>query len=519
MYEEFTAPQQKQLLEAFNSCFPDIQELYRLLTFDDNFNNIISKINWNEAPEKILFKLMQLTTANGSTKNLLHIVFQAKFKNPKLKKFYTDYFYLPIYNEFNFNILENLFQKLSDDNLKRIIINLFKRYIQSLKIINSLKNIQTTIIKNCYKNLDINNDVWHRQITLIIVVLLSHEKENFSYEIFNLRSEKESSLVLEDFVKGFLLKILKLKISDTDKNIKEQLRQWIQENCPQIEIPPEEAIKENTANYLFIIVEPGPNNKFFLKSQFAQFKNYNTNQKISEFNIELNEENPLADSPKEFPEIIDQIIQKMSQVKKDKGIKGLTTIELFVPFKLLSEDFDIQKIKDDFEEKIPIGMQYPFVVRSYDRFFKTTRTLYDLWDTEWKFLQDKRDNFPELLSKIEVVNNTNINYNPCLAIKVICPILSSKKRFKFFQNVLRKGVVFCLWTRYKDAKFIEINNIAQIFEDILNHKCLKDFSKLYETVKNIRSNQPEDENALGYNLGVLFDHDKFPRLPQNLSTS
>lgn len=84
---ELTGSESKQLLEALNSCFPDIQDLEMLLTFDDNFRNIIPQINWNQPSVQILFNLMQLAEANGLTEALLNLVFTDKPNNPQFKKF------------------------------------------------------------------------------------------------------------------------------------------------------------------------------------------------------------------------------------------------------------------------------------------------------------------------------------------------------------------------------------------------------------------------------------------------
>lgn len=224
-----------------------------------------------------------------------------------------------------------------------------------------------------------------------------------------------------------------------------------------------------------------------MEAEFAQFeKNQN---KIKEINIDLDEDNinPQGYSEQEIPERIDKLIQNMYRCVEPST---LPVIELFLPINLLIKDFDIQKITDEWGEKKPICMLYPFTVRCYERCLESNR-LKTLWEQQWVLLQkliNKIDNNQELIgTRIGVLSKQNCtNLNSYVALKIVCPLPSTnKKRICFFQKILSTGVPLCLWTRYKDIK--NINNIIKYFEDILNLKSFQDFCQFYNVIKEIRS--------------------------------
>ncbi len=410
-------------------------------------------------------------------------------------------------NEFYQDSQKIKYKQIFDSYDLKILIDILHKINQNKSVITLYNNYQRTILKQ--KEYLSTNQLPEYLIVNELLRLMASEtsKADILYEII----EPNDSLVLRDFVENFLIKIS--TIQEIDDDLKKDLKEWIEKNCPAatIDVEFEDKSVNNVINYLFIVIRPrGDNKKFFLAAQFSQFeKNQN---KIKEININLDADNINHQGylEKEIPDLIDKVIKKMYNCVQ---LSTLPVIELFLPINLLIKDFDIKKITNEWNQKRPICMQYPFTVRCYERFFQNNR-LKTVWKQQWKILQElinKIDNNQELISKrIGVLSQQNCtNLNPCVALKIVCPLpQTKKKKICFFQRILSTGVPLCLWTRYKEIS--NINNISKYFEDILNLKSFKDFCQFYNAIKETRSKKNSNKDDLGYKLGVLFDHDKIP---------
>jgi hypothetical protein len=250
----------------------------------------------------------------------------------------------------------------------------------------------------------------------------------------------------------------------------------------------------NIVSYLFFIIEPKTNKEFFIKAEFVQFANNNRQEELNRFYIELNgEEESKIYLENEIPNYIDKIIIKLQTMIT---LPSLPIIELFLPVNILSKDFDIKKITNEWGKQRPIGELYPLTVRSYERNFKNNR-LQTLWSEKWQDFQAIQNN------KDLIINAKQIN----------SPLpTSSQERERFFQEILSNGFPLCLWTRYKSiddismsANFICILNI----DSNSPHNFCK-FYRIHRNIHNIRIRYMSHKKDFGYNLGVLFDHDKIP---------
>ena len=280
----------------------------------------------------------------------------------------------------------------------------------------------------------------------------------------------------------------------------------------------------NIVDYLFVIVKPQTNQKFYIEAQLARFINNQTKQKKDDYEIPIQIQQPEDGCEKKhIIGVLDKIIKEMYKITK---LSKLPIIELFLPIDLLSEDFDNREITDEWNDKTPIGKLYPVIIRSYDRFLHNDENKARLklaWQQQWESLEKKiNDNNTEQF--INIIKNNDTTY-----VRFIdYPLPTRKnKRIKLFQAILSTGFPLCLWTRYKDIdKSSQINDyLERILKIDDNH--YPGYCKFYKILINIHDirkkdmTDKEDEGKgdkgdFGYNLGVLFDHDKIPTAANQL---
>ncbi|MGB3422161.1 MAG: hypothetical protein WBA52_17325 [Dolichospermum sp.] len=280
----------------------------------------------------------------------------------------------------------------------------------------------------------------------------------------------------------------------------------------------------NIVDYLFVIVKPQTNQKFYIEAQLARFINNQTKQKKDDYEIPIQIQQPEDGCEKKhIIGVLDKIIKEMYKITE---LSKLPIIELFLPIDLLSEDFDNREITDEWNDKTPIGKLYPVIIRSYDRFLHNDENKARLklaWQQQWESLEKKiNDNNTEQF--INIIKNNDTTY-----VRFIDDPLPTRKnkRIKLFQAILSTGFPLCLWTRYKDIdKSSQINDyLERILKIDDNH--YPGYCKFYKILINIHDirkkdmTDKEDEGKgdkgdFGYNLGVLFDHDKIPTAANQL---
>ena len=267
----------------------------------------------------------------------------------------------------------------------------------------------------------------------------------------------------------------------------------------------------NIVDYLFVIVKPQTNQKFYIEAQLARFINNQTKQKKDDYELPIQIQQPEDGCEKKhIIGVLDKIIQEMYKTTRDHDMQlsRLPIIELFLPINLLSEGFDSGEIMDEWGKKTPIGKLYPVIIRSYDRFLhneKNKARLKLAWQPQWESLEKIiNDNNAQQFINIIKNNNTYVRF-------IDDPLPNQKKRIELFQEILSKGFPLCLWTRYKTID----NNVVKKFETIFaidlndtNNFCK--IYRIYQNIHDIRINNMKTKSDFGYNLGVLFDHDKIP---------
>ncbi|MTJ08329.1 EAD6 domain-containing conflict system protein [Anabaena sp. UHCC 0204] len=304
-----------------------------------------------------------------------------------------------------------------------------------------------------------------------------------------------------NFINTFLTILCK-----ENKNFASQMQNFIDQNNIS-----DAQNTNNIVSYLFFIIEPKTNKEFFIKAEFVQFANNECEKELKRFPIKLSEEEECRSYlEKEIIDYVYKSIQEMKKVLNKQNIilSSLPIIELFVPISLLGADFDIKQIPDHQfgNQKIPICNLYPLIVRSYERFFN-----HDINDESIISYREKFSLLQELINKSnntqEFIQNTDVYH------LINDPFSTSKTRYKIFSNILREGFPLCLWTRYRDID--QSNQINKHLGEMLKIDSDNSlgYCKVYKILRNIhdiRKKYMSHKGDFGYNLGVLFDHDKIP---------
>lgn len=110
----------------------------------------------------------------------------------------------------------------------------------------------------------------------------------------------------------------------------------------------------NIVDYLFVIVKPQTNQKFYIEAQLACFINNQTKQKKDDYEILIQIQQPEDGCEKKhIIGVLDKIIQEMYKITRERDIQlsKLPIIELFLPINLLSEGFDSGEIMNEWGKK------------------------------------------------------------------------------------------------------------------------------------------------------------------------
>jgi hypothetical protein len=187
------------------------------------------------------------------------------------------------------------------------------------------------------------------------------------------------------------------------QDIADKLKQWCSKNTEKVDKPtiPKVVQKQDEENYLIILIYPS--------HQGQQHKSFQVEGWIL-FDIkpdELNSKSIIKSQPLEitnkkqerflFEEICGYVLKDFISQALEK-LKKLPTIELFLPYELLSEPIDAlipkseEEMTDDDELPIPIGVKYKVHIRSYQRIKKVLKNKESdekiiLWQQKWGILQ------------------------------------------------------------------------------------------------------------------------------------
>jgi hypothetical protein len=325
------------------------------------------------------------------------------------------------------------------------------------------------------------------------------------------------------------------KEKEVGENQRDQLNQWLVNIAKELNITlptySSEAKSSVTLQpYLMITVEPHLKitNKFYLQAELIRdYLGNDANKKP--IKLDLNQESAKVECS--FQEIADKIYDLIgiARMKYINNLQNLT-IEIFLPLHLLVTSIDLEEIPTGFnDQKMPIGNEYKFLVRSLERikinYGKYNDQLKDRWTKYWVQERPSQTDFQNKIHHISQVDNCNwigienqLNNGNKLCLKMTCGFNDVNKQ-KIFETILRGGVPIALWTRNA-----HIHNLDKEFDELLNIECFQaEFSYLIESVWKLRQKahaETDKENYLGYHLGFLCDNPNrvpFHLMPQNQS--
>ncbi|NEQ85325.1 MAG: hypothetical protein F6K26_35975, partial [Moorea sp. SIO2I5] len=180
-----------------------------------------------------------------------------------------------------------------------------------------------------------------------------------------------------------------LKDSELPSLVSDQLREWGQQNIKGYsELLRELENKPKSKNsYLMVVVQASnPSSvstwnkagKYFVEAWFMP------NDRVLEFEQ--------LSQPESFPETattdeIQQLLQAFLEEIATKYLSIQLTIELFIPLDLLNRDVNACKIDDGLGYLVPIGCEYPVLVRSSERLLPIYGRHRGRWEKKWCFLQ------------------------------------------------------------------------------------------------------------------------------------
>ncbi|NEO73342.1 hypothetical protein [Moorena sp. SIO3H5] len=172
-------------------------------------------------------------------------------------------------------------------------------------------------------------------------------------------------------------------------SVSHQLREWSQQNIEGYsELLKEVENKPKSKNsYLMVVIHASNQSsvskwnkagKYFVEAWFMP------NDGVLEFEQ--------LSQPESFPETattdeIQQLLKAFLEEIATKYLCSQLTIELFLPLDLLNRDIDACRIDDGWGYLVPIGCEYPVLVRSWERLLPIYGRHRGLWQEKWHFLQ------------------------------------------------------------------------------------------------------------------------------------
>ncbi|NEP29080.1 hypothetical protein, partial [Moorena sp. SIO3I6] len=144
---------------------------------------------------------------------------------------------------------------------------------------------------------------------------------------------------------------------------------------------------ESNNSYLMVVVQPSNQSsvsKWNKAGQYFVEAWFMPNDGVLEFEQ--------LSQPASFPETattdeIQQLLQAFLEEIATKYLWSQLTIELFLPLDLLNRDVDACRIDDGWGYLVPIGCEYPVLVRSWERLLPIYGRHRGRWQEKWHFLQ------------------------------------------------------------------------------------------------------------------------------------
>ena len=183
------------------------------------------------------------------------------------------------------------------------------------------------------------------------------------------------------------------------------------------------------------------------------------------------------------------------------------TVELFLPFTLLNhENCDVHQwtYDADFGDRW-VALEYPLVLRSYDRIYEGNVILWNDWKENWTICENAfNGNALKILKEKDYTEkggflSVHLKKFGCVAMTFVPPKFDS--RAHIFKKMVNAGTSIALWPRSTVEAFDE-ETVEQIYRTLLTG-C--DFSKLPDMILEKRREALEDKSSLVNMLTLFWD--------------
>ena len=495
----------KSLVKAIVSAYPTKDDLDMMIVYGFGVDEALSKITGGNDLEKIVFNLVtKWAIPKGKVEQLIEQAYKENSGNPELKYFYQK-LKPSVLSIMGFS--ENVSSPICIpewNELYRILKQIKNNQLITQVCKQTLKNSQNDFLGNCLElssNIDLRN--------LKEILLNKFPKRNDNVPTIIEFAERLSNKV--------------------ERQLSEQLERWIATIAIRLKIDlptysdsyrlPSE--RKTYKYFLLITAIPKGKNQFELESDLLLYDfTEDSYQPIPKF-LNCEERNLIKC---DFIEIKEKIFDLVQICQEYLQFPYILNVELFVTYPYLGHAFDLEEIVVDKKRKISnyLGIEYPLLVSSYDRF--NNKSFYNEFLLRWRTnVQEKLK--PDLAKIIESLKELEVeSYNhqsldelahqwrveKVIGLKIIgCWSEVKEVQEELFYSLVRSGIPFALWSRCND-----LQNCQQDLNNLLTSEPLKTWHDLFEKVWECRQKAYKKPENLGYHLGILSDDPQ--RIPSNL---
>ncbi len=296
--------------------------------------------------------------------------------------------------------------------------------------------------------------------------------------------------------------------------VAKKLHEWTDQNCNRLgmSLNASQRIRIKIAqpkvlpSYLLVEIAPDPNKSVETNYQLYQLSVWLWRQPDDSTCLYRDDAfRTITDIEKELGRLIDMAVDAYD-----------LTVEVFLPFALMSLDIDQWLRPVEFGESEKLGRNYHVVVRSWDRMTPEARKLISYWRRRWQefrsgleagdtqqivhLCERRKYSSGELYEHL--IKNAR---KACLGLPF--DINDSMFGERLLPQVVRTGVPIALWVRECDV----MRNNPELIQGTL-HELLSRAQELPESIHRMRV-QASDHAQLGNHLSLMWDDPE--RLPAN----
>jgi hypothetical protein len=280
-------------------------------------------------------------------------------------------------------------------------------------------------------------------------------------------------------------------------------------------------VSKKLSPYLMVVLQPTSQDGQFLINAWLLSDDAEPNSldRFQPLDLEESQKGTACDVS-EVSGKIDQFLKRSRQYLRGRLCCPIT-LEIFLPLEYLCSEVEQWEISIRRNRMLPIGIQHPVIVRSYERLdLEYLDYCWTEWCENWEQFKRYWNVAPshELFEKLEEVENCDwdsILYNYRAKVEkigFIIPCLpSEEKQEALFNAMLDASVPIALWVRKALPEFDHITE----FTELLQTGLLKD---LPECIRKLRERAHIQRKAVdidyAYHLSILWEDPN--RLPPNV---